>query len=136
MKKIYSKQDPTKLLHIINKFDDVNGIKYLTPEDKFLQVATFQMDSSKKFKPHQHIWKDSSTDKVIAQESWVVLRGSVKANLYDIDGELLLEEIIKFGDCVITFEGDHNLDVLENDTIMYEFKTGPYMGIDNDKVFL
>lgn len=136
MKRIYSKKDPKKLLHIVSRFDDINNITYLTPEDQFLQVATFQMGREKTFKPHQHIWKDSPRDKVIAQESWLILRGSIKASLFDTDGTLLTTEIIRFGDCVITFEGGHTLDILEEDTVMYEFKTGPYTGIKNDKVFL
>ena len=36
----------------------------------------------------------------------------------------------------MTFEGGHNYEILEENTLVYEFKTGPYEGIDKDKVFI
>jgi len=136
MKLIYSKKDKNKLLHIINKFDEISERTNVAPENQFLQLATLKLQKGKTFKPHQHIWKDSPTEKVIAQESWVIIQGSVKVFMYDIDGQLLDTEIINKGDCSMTFEGGHNYEILEDDTVVYEYKTGPYTGIENDKVFL
>ncbi len=136
MKLIYSKKDKNKLLHIINKFDKISERTNVAPENQFLQLATLKLQKGKTFKPHQHIWKDSSTEKVISQESWVIIQGSVKVFMYDIDGQLLDTEIINKGDCSMTFEGGHNYEILEDDTVVYEYKTGPYTGIENDKVFL
>ena len=39
-------------------------------------------------------------------------------------------------DLSMTFRGGHNYEILENDTIVYEFKTGPYLGIEFDKKFI
>lgn len=137
MKRIYSKKEPHKLLHVINRLDDIVETRTnVAPDHEFLQLATIKMEKGKTFRPHQHIWKDSPTEKIIAQESWVIFRGSVKVYFYDIDGELLTEEIINSGDCSMTFEGGHTYEILEDDTIVYEYKTGPYMGIEKDKVFL
>ena len=108
----------------------------MTGEEQVWEGDTFQMGGEKTCKPHQQRGKDAPRDKVRAQESWLRLRGSIKASLFDTDGTLLTTESIRFGDCVITFEGGHTLDILEEDTVMYEFKTGPYTGIENDKVFL
>ena len=136
MKLIYSKKNKTKLLHIINRFDEITKRTNVAPEEQFLQLATLKMNSGDTFKPHQHIWKKSHSLEAIAQESWVVIKGSVKVFMFDIDGTLLREEIIYPGDCSMTFEGGHNYEALEDDTIVYEYKTGPYTGIENDKVFL
>lgn len=136
MKFIYSRKDPNKLLHLINRFDEIDERTNVAPESQFLQLATLKMNSGKTFKAHKHIWKNSSSGKVIAQESWVVIKGSVKVFMYDVDGELLETEIINVGDCSMTFEGGHNYEALEDDTVVYEYKTGPYTGIENDKVFL
>jgi hypothetical protein len=136
MKLIYSKKDKNKLLHIINKFDEISERTNVAPENQFLQLATLKLQKGKTFKPHQHIWKDRPTEKVIAQESWVIIQGSVKVFMYDIDGQLLDTEIINKGDCSMTVEGGHNYEILEDDTVVYEYKTGPYTGIENDKVFL
>jgi hypothetical protein len=136
MKLIYSKKDKNKLLHIINKFDEISERTNVAPENQFLQLATLKLQKGKTFKSHKHIWKNSPTEKIIAQESWVIIKGSVKVFMYDIDGELLETEIISQGDCSMTFEGGHNYEILEDDTVVYEYKTGPYTGIENDKVFL
>jgi cupin fold WbuC family metalloprotein len=136
MKYIYSKKEPDKLLHIINRLDEIVERTNVAPDDQFIQLATLRMEKGKTFRPHQHIWKDSPRDKVIAQESWVVIQGSVRVYMYDIDGTLLETEIINKGDCSMTFEGGHTYEILEEDTVVYEYKTGPYTGIENDKVFL
>ena len=136
MKKIISKVEPGKLLHIINRFDEIEGRTDVAPEDQFIQLATLRMEKGKTFRPHKHIWKPAAKLEVIAQESWVVIQGSVKIFMYDLNDKLIGTEIINQGDCSMTFEGGHTYEILEEDTIVYEYKTGPYTGIENDKVFL
>ena len=134
--KIYSRIDSDKLLHIIQRFYEIEGRTDVAPANEFLQLATLRMEKGKTFRPHQHIWKPCQNAQVIAQESWVVIKGSVKCHLYDTNGELLREEVIRQGDCSMTFEGGHTYTILEDDTVVYEYKTGPYEGQVNDKVFL
>ena len=133
MKLIYSKIQPEKLLHIIHRFDEINNRTDVCPPEQFIQLATLKMQKDKTFKPHKHIFKQGEK-KVIAQESWVVIQGSVKVILYDLDDQIIAEEIINKGDCSITFEGGHNYCILEDDTVVYEYKTGPYKGqlLDNE----
>jgi len=135
MKKIYSKLNAQKILHLINRFDEIDGRTDVAPDDQFIQLATLKHDKGKTFRAHQHIWKDGKTS-VIAQESWVVIQGSVKVFFYDTDGTLIDTDIIGRGDCSMTFEGGHNYEILEDNTVVYEYKTGPYTGVENDKVFL
>jgi hypothetical protein len=136
MYKIYSKINPDKLLHLINRGEDIQGRTDVAPEDQFIQLATLRLDQGKTFPAHQHIWKPAPSQNVIAQESWVVIQGSVKVFMYDTDGALLATDIIRRGDCSMTFEGGHTYEILENDTVVYEYKTGPYQGQELDKVFL
>lgn len=136
MHKIYSRLDTNKLLHLINRCDEIVGRTDVAPADQFLQLATLRMERGKTFRPHQHIWKPCPTSECIAQESWVVIRGSVEVSCYDTDGTLLETVVLEAGDCSMTFEGGHNYLILEDDTIVYEYKTGPYQGQAQDKVFL
>ena len=136
MHKIYSQINPNKHLHTVFSYYEIDGRNEVADEHQFLQLATLRMEKGKTFKPHQHIWKPSPTENIIAQESWVVIQGSVKVYMYDIDGTLLETEIINKGDCSMTFEGGHTYEILEEDTVVYEYKTGPYLGIENDKKFL
>tara|TARA_R110000822_G_scaffold309251_2_gene438423 strand:+ start:24 stop:305 length:282 start_codon:yes stop_codon:yes gene_type:complete len=93
------------------------------------------MKKGKTFKPHRHIYKKRTRD-IIAQESWIVVQGSVKCIFYDLDDTILVEPILYPGDASFTLEGGHNYEILEDDTLVYEYKTGPYEGQALDKTFL
>lgn len=136
MTKIYSKVQPDLLLHlIVRKEDFINGRQDISGQHEFLQCALLNMDKGTTFKPHKHIWKDGPR-KVIAQESWVVVSGSVRCSFYDIDDSLLSQPVIMAGESSFTFEGGHTYEILENGTMVYEYKTGPYQGQQKDKTFI
>lgn len=136
--KIYSRAINNLLLHKVIFFSDSPVEKFnrinLSEDEEFIQVAYIEMNNNHTFEPHQHIFKDSKSKTVIAQESWVIIKGKVKVNYYDIDGQHLGAFILNAGDITITFRGGHNYTALEQDTIVYEIKTGPYDGVDSDKI--
>ena len=136
MEKIYSKVDPLKLLHLIVRKEEITpGRQDIVPEENFIQCSILNMEKGKTFRPHKHIWKER-TRNVIAQESWVVIQGSVKCIFYDIDNTIIAEPILYPGDASFTLEGGHNYLILEDNTLVYEYKTGPYEGHALDKIFL
>lgn len=136
MENIYSKIDPTKLLHVIVRKKNLTpGRVEVINEDQFIQCALLNMEKGKTFKPHKHIWKER-TRNVIAQESWIVIQGSVKCIFYDIDDQIVATPILYPGDASFTLEGGHTYEILENDTLVYEYKTGPYEGQQLDKQFI
>lgn len=136
MELIYSNVESNKLLHIINRLDEISGRKEVVPENNFIQCATLKMEKGKTFRPHKHIEKHRTYEKQIAQESWVVIKGSVRCKFYDIDDQLIAEPILYAGDASYTLYGGHTYEILEDDTIVYEYKTGPYEGQALDKTFL
>ena len=136
MEKIYSKIQPDKLLHIINRFDDIKGRTNIVPDDNFIQCATIKMVIGQTFPAHKHIIKDRRYPNQIAQESWIVVKGRVKCIFYDIDDTIIATPILEPGDASFTLYGGHTYEILEEDTIVYEYKTGPYEGQDLDKEFI
>lgn len=136
MEKIYSKIEPDKLLHIVvRKEEMLPGRQDIVPEDNFIQCSILNMTKGKTFKPHRHIWKQR-TRNVIAQESWIVIQGKVQCIFYDIDNTVISTPILEVGDASFTLEGGHNYIILEDDTLVYEYKTGPYEGQALDKTFI
>ena len=135
MEKIHSKVDG-RLLHIVNRLNQFDGRKEVVPEDNFIQCATLKMEKGKTFPPHKHITKNRHYPEQIAQESWVVIKGSVKCIFYDIDDKIIAEPILKAGDASFTLYGGHTYEILEDDTLVYEYKTGPYEGQKLDKKFI
>ena len=132
----YSKIKKDLLLHVVNRIEDIENREDIVPQDNFIQCATLKMDNGKTFRPHKHIKKERSYKDKIAQESWVVIRGKVKCIFYDIDDSVLATSILNPGDASFTLEGGHTYEILEDDTIVYEYKTGPYEGQEFDKVFI
>lgn len=134
MEKIYSKIEPEKLLHIIHRLDDIKNVRTdLSDTKEPLQIATLNLNKGKTFYPHKHITK-KGPDFTIAQESWIVLKGRIKCILYDTDDTIISEPILEAGDSSVTFYGGHNYECLEDDSRVIEVKTGPYEGVELDKV--
>lgn len=145
MKIIFSKLEEC-MLHIVHRKSDfyekdVQRRDIVEP-DQYIQLSALKMKNETTFRPHAHIWKEfenlnrDKNRQTIAQESWVVVRGKVKCFFYDLDDTLLEEVVLEEGDCSITLQGGHNYEILEDDTLVYEYKTGPYLGQANDKRFL
>ena len=136
MEKIYSKVKPNKLLHVINRLSDIKNRTNVIEDEHFIQCATLKMYKGQTFPPHKHIIKDRHYSNQIAQESCVVIKGKVKCIFYDIDDKIIAEPILEEGDASFTLYGGHTYEILEEDTIVYEYKTGPYEGQELDKTFI
>ena len=140
IEKIFSKVEKDKLLHIICRTSNNDSIENkrldIVPEDNFIQCSFLSLEKGKTFRPHKHIFKQRVYDKQIAQESWIVLKGSVKCIFYDINDTIISTPILYAGDASFTLIGGHNYEILEDNTVVFEYKTGPYEGQKNDKEFI
>jgi cupin fold WbuC family metalloprotein len=136
MENIYSKINPDKLLHIVVRKEDITeGRQDIVPEENFIQCSILNMPKDKTFRPHKHIFKER-TRNVIAQESWIVVQGRVQCIFYDTDDTIIATPVLEQGDASFTLEGGHNYYILEDNTLVYEYKTGPYEGQALDKTFI
>ena len=136
MIKHYSRIEPDKLLHIVCRPTEDEGPREdIIPEEQYLQLAILNYEKGKTFNAHKHIFKNVPKQ-AIAQESWVVMSGKVRAYLYDLNDEIIAIEDLEAGDVSITLFGGHNYEIVEEGTRVLEYKTGPYYGQAEDKVFL
>lgn len=110
------------------------GRKDISEPREWLQLSQLNYSTGKKFKAHQHIWR-SVPDYAIPQESWVIIKGEVQITLYDCEGNQLYKNILTQGDVSITYQGGHEYEIIADDTLVYEYKTGPYYGQDLDKSY-
>lgn len=132
MKKIYSKVDTSKLISSVVSLDDITSYRSdISPDSEFLQVSARNLNDKVFVKAHKH--KSVLRETNITQEAWIVHRGKIKAMIYDINNNFLEEVIITDGGCIVLYNGGHSLTSLEENTIFYEIKTGPYFGYENDK---
>ena len=135
IKEIYSKIDNTILLASVLSKESLSACRTdMCPPEEFLQVSGRYLAAGTFVAPHKHTKIVRSAD--LTQEAWVVLQGSVRAKLYDMDDSFIEEVYMSPGSCVVFFRAGHSLEVLEDNTIFYEFKNGPYYGIEADKTFI
>ena len=132
MERVYSKVDKSKLVLALMRFNDISEYRTdLSPDEEYLQISGRKLEKGLKVKAHKHTPIERKTD--ITQEAWIVFEGCIKGTFYDIDDSVLYETEIGKGDVIVLFRGGHSLEVLDKDTIFYEFKTGPYFGVEADK---
>ena len=132
MIKIFSKSEPTILIATYISNEKISDYREdLSPDSEYMQVSARNLRLDVKIKPHKHNFQNRTTD--LTQEAWIIFSGKLKAVLYDLDDSFLEEVILEPGDCIVLFRGGHSLEVLEDNTKFYEFKNGPYYGIETDK---
>ena len=136
MTKIYSKIDPSKLLHMIVRQEDIKeGRTDLCPTEQFLQCAALRLPKGTTFKAHRHISKEVPS--IYPDESWHIISGSCHIFMYDTDGVYLDRFPLHPGDTSFSFsDAGHNYEVATDDFKCMEYKVGPYLGVESDKIFL
>ena len=135
MEKFYSNIEQGLLLHmVVRQSDIIDGRQNLVDDDQYLQCASLNLKKGTTFTAHKHIFK--TTDFSFPQESWVVIKGSVKCIFYDINDKIIAEPILNEGDASFSFWGGHNYLILEDNSKILEYKVGPYLGQEKDKKFL
>lgn len=135
MKRYYSKVNPNILLFSVNKQKDISYSRTdLSPAEEYMQVATKKLSKGTTFRPHKHSTFERKIDKT--HEAWVFLSGKVLAQFYDIDDSLFIEVELEAGDCAVAYNAGHSFEVIEEETVLYEFKNGPYYGVEKDKEYI
>jgi hypothetical protein len=135
MRREYSHIDPNKLLYTIIKLEDINNYRLdAGPDEEYLQLSARKLKKGVIVPAHKHLPIKRTTK--ITQEVWVIFSGFIKGTFYDIDNTELETIELKGGDCIILFRGGHKLEVIDEDTIFYEIKTGPYYGKEIDKEYI
>ena len=103
----------------------------LTAPEANLQVSGRKYDPSFQVRPHSHLGVRRET--IGTSESWVVIKGSVEATLFDLDDKFIRKVALREGDCIVFFNGGHGLQTGNEGAVVYEFKNGPYYGVEADK---
>lgn len=135
MKKIFSEVEKSLLLLTFSKKNDISEERLdLSPEEEFLQVSSKKLMKGTIFAPHKHLELERNINNT--QEAWIIMSGKIRASFYDLDDSLILKEEFAEGDCIVSFRAGHGFEVLEDNTVLYEVKNGPYFGQKVDKKFI
>ena len=135
MEQFFSKTTPKILTHIIFRETEFSGRLNLVDPKEFLQVSALLLQDEEEFKPHVHIWKNVDLYTSVAQEAWVVIEGKISVQLLDPNSNIVGEATLDIGDCCITLSGGHKYKSIGRSKV-FEFKSGPYLGDEFDKVYV
>ena len=119
------------LAKLITSDDWKEGLCFFSNESDFIQVGTWHYSKGKELLAHIH----NKVDRMVSrtQEVIFVKNGSIKAMIYDFEGNHVKDLIAKKEDTLILLNGGHGYIILENDTQVLEIKNGPYLGAEIDR---
>ncbi len=111
----------------------VKTTKFFSPPESSFQFGLLAHEAGFKEPPHYH----KSVTRLIddLQQMFVVQRGVVAVELYNDEGGLLREVILKAGDAIVLIHGIHAIRVIE-DMQCISVKQGPFFGDEGDKIFI
>jgi hypothetical protein len=112
--------------------DDLGeGLSFLTEEEDFIQVGGWRYGSGRRLPAHIHNFLRRDAERT--QEFVYVVKGCVRAFVYDEEEGLLEEIVLNPGEGLILFAGGHGYEVARDDTVVLEVKNGPYAGAEMDR---
>lgn len=123
----------TKYAEIIKADTRVGKTTFFSPAESSFQFGLLAHSAGFIEAPHYH--KPVSRTISDLQQMFVVQRGVVVVELYSDDGQLLREIEMHSGDAIVLIHGVHAIRVLE-DMQCISVKQGPYLGEEQDKVFV
>ena len=115
-------------IHNFNEIDE--GLSFLTRDESFIQVGTWNYEKNKILDAHYHNYFERNSYRT--QEVVIVLEVKLKCNLFTEEGLEVHSEVINEGQMIIQYEGVHEYEILEN-TKVIEVKNGPYYGPEKDR---
>lgn len=133
MKDYYSRISKDLLLGSHFSRDDFEGPRGdMSDAGARLQISLRKLHRGFTVGRHRHLNVERKTEGT--SEIWIVLWGSVKATLFDLDGSRMGSFLVRSGDLAVFHEGGHELECQEEDTLFVEVKNGPYFGRERDKI--
>lgn len=111
----------------------VEQTTFFSPAESSFQFGLLAHKAGFVEPPHYHKPFTRSIDDL--QQMFVVQRGVVAVELFADNGEQLREIVLRQGDAIVLIHGIHAIRVIE-DMQCVSVKQGPFLGMENDKVFV
>jgi len=123
----------TRYAEVIWADTKVSKTTFFSPAASSFQFGLLAHEAGFVEPPHYH--KPFTREISDLQQMFVVQRGVVVVELYSDEGDLLREITLKQGDAIVLIHGVHAIRV-EEDMQCISVKQGPFMGDENDKIFI
>jgi hypothetical protein len=124
--------DGVRYAEIIWASERVDHTVFFSPPESSFQFGLLSHPAGFSEPPHFH--RPFTREIHDLQQMFIVQRGVVAVELY-ADGRLIREVVLRSGDAVVLIHGVHAIRVIE-DMQCISVKQGPFLGAENDKVFI
>lgn len=114
----------------------VTGTEFLTPSNLYFQIGAHNHPKGKVFKPHAHNLPNGPINVSTIEELIFVTKGKAKFDFYDADEKIAQTVEVTEGEAILTTQGAHGGEILEDGTEFFEIKQGPYPGDGIAKKFI
>ena len=125
--------DGIKYAEIIWAKTRVEKTTFFSPAESSFQFGLLAHEAGFEEPPHYH----KPVERTISdlQQMFVVQRGVVEVELYGDDGKKLRVIEMRAGDAIVLIHGVHAIRVID-DMQCISVKQGPYLGEEQDKIFV
>lgn len=132
----YSEIDPSVLLARFGNLDNAqDGLNFKTENCNLIQAAEFKYPTGHIMRAHRHIER-TPPEKFRTEEVLLVWKGAVLCTIYELNDYPRIERILNPGNYVIVHNCGVSYEVLEDDTILLEVKSGPFTNSEEDRVLI
>jgi len=129
IQQIHSRFDQQLLATVIRP--DLNITRENAGDDKeILQVSVLSLPGAQQLQSHRHLPIDRNT--IGTAEAWIVVKGSLRTQVFDLDQTPTESVDLAAGDCFVLYRGGHGFTVTSESAVFYEIKNGPYYGSVSD----
>lgn len=115
----------------IEAVDIKPGLNFFSKDEEFIQAGAWEYEEGKELLAHIHNKVERSINRTY--EVLYIIKGSIKAEIYDLEENKVAEFVVHQGDILILLECGHGYYILEQGTKVLEIKNGPYLGADVDR---
>lgn len=129
MKQIVHKGEVVAIFHKQNEWKQ--GLDFLTEDKDYIQAGTWWYEKGRVLKAHRHKTNPRIVERT--QETFILLEGRLRVDLYDEKNEIFLQEELSAGDIGIILNVGHGYYILEDNTRVLEVKPGPFTSVELDK---
>jgi anti-sigma factor ChrR (cupin superfamily) len=123
----------TRYAEVIRTDVKVEKTRFFSPAESSFQFGLLAHEAGYQEPAHYHQEFERTVSDL--QQMFVVQRGVVGVQLFDDEGGLLKEVILKPGDAIVLIHGAHAIRVIE-DMQCISVKQGPFLGDAYDKVII
>ena len=130
--KFFSRQANHLLCYVIRANEFVPGFRFFSSPEDGIQVGCWSKVRGEKSVPHIHKKVPRCSD--YTQEAVLVIRGSFLVSVFDLDFKYLNEITLNTGDLLVSLRGGHSYEGRDSESVVLEFKNGPYVGAEQDRL--